>query len=90
MENFLFVFVFLEPHSWQMDVPSLGVESELQLLAYTTAMTMQDPSHVCELHHSSWQCCILNPLNKARDQTLIPMDTSQICYHCAMMEIPME
>ena len=26
-----------------MEVPRLGVESELQLLAYTTAIAMQDP-----------------------------------------------
>ena len=26
-----------------MEVPRLGVESELQLLAYTTATSMQDP-----------------------------------------------
>ena len=30
-----------------------------------------DPSCVCYLHHSSWQYRILNPLNKARDQTCI-------------------
>ena len=28
---------FLGPHPRHMDVPRLGVESELQLLAYTTA-----------------------------------------------------
>ena len=52
-----------------MEVPRLGVESELQLLAYTTAMP--DPSHICNLHQ------ILNPLRDARDQTQILMDTSQ-------------
>ena len=26
-------------------------------------------SHVCDRHHSSWQCWILNVLSKARDQT---------------------
>ena len=36
-----------------MEVHGLGVESELQLLAYTTATAMRDPSCVCELHHSS-------------------------------------
>ena len=46
-----------------MEVPKLGVESELQLLAYTTAMP--DPSHVCDLHHRSRQRRILNPLSKA-------------------------
>ena len=45
----------------------LGVESVLQLLADTTATAMLDPSHVCDLHHSSWQHQILNPLIEARD-----------------------
>ena len=36
-----------------MEVPMLGVESELQLLAYTTAIATQDPSHVCDLLHSN-------------------------------------
>ena len=48
-----------------MEVPRLGVESELQRPAYTTATATQDLSHVCDLHHSSWQRRILNPLNKA-------------------------
>ena len=30
-----------------MEVLRLGVESELQLLAYTTATATPDPSHVC-------------------------------------------
>ena len=32
-----------------MEVPRLGVEPELQLLAYTTATAMLDPSHICDL-----------------------------------------
>ena len=53
-----------------------GVESELQLLAYTTAPAMLDPSHICDLHHSSWQSL----LSEARDWVHIFMDTSQVCY----------
>ena len=59
-----------------MEVPRIEVESELQLLVYTTATTTGDPSRICDLHHSSWQCQILNPLSKARDQTCIVMDPS--------------
>ena len=62
-----------------MEVPRLGVESELQLLAYATATATQDPCHVCSLHHSLWQRQILNPLSNARDQTHLLMDTSQVC-----------
>ena len=52
-----------------MEVPGLGVKLELQLPAYTTATATPDPSHIFDLHHSSRQCQILNPLSKARDQT---------------------
>ena len=47
------------------EVPRLQVESELQLLAYTIDTVTQDPSHICDLHHSSGQHQILNPLSKA-------------------------
>jgi len=65
-----------------MEVPKLGVELELQMLGYTTATAtataMPYPSHICKLHHRSWQCWMLNPLSKVRDQTCILMDTSQV------------
>ena len=61
-----------------MEVPRLGVKSELQLPAYTTATAMSDLSHVWDLYHSSWQHWILNPLSKARDQTCVLMDMSQV------------
>ena len=79
---FIYLFCFLGLHPQHMEVPRLGVELELQLLACATATAAQDPSHICDLHHSSCQCQILNPLSKARVQTLILMDTSQIhfCY----------
>ena len=49
---------------------------------------MQDLSHICDLHHSSWQCQILNPLSKARDQTCILMNLSQVPYCWAAMGTP--
>ena len=52
-----------------------------QLLDYTTATAMQDPSHVCHLHHSSRQCRIPDSLSKAKDETCIFMDTSWIHFH---------
>ena len=63
-----------------MEIPRLGVESELQLLAYAAATAMRDPSCISDLHHSSWQCRILNPLSEARDGTCIPMDSSWVHY----------
>ena len=46
-----FFFVFLGPHAQHVEVPRLGVKSELQLLVYITATAMLDP----------------NPLSKGRD-----------------------
>ena len=66
---FLVSLSFLEPHPRHMEVPRLGVESELQLPAYTTVTAMLDPSRICNLHHSSWQSQILKLLSRARDQT---------------------
>ena len=71
-------FSFLWPHLQHMKAPGLGVESELQLQAYTTATAMPDLSYVCNLYHRSWQYWILIPLSKARDETCILMDTSQV------------
>ena len=56
----------------------LAVESELLLLAYAIATAMSGPSCVCNVHYSSAQPRILNPLSKARDQTHILRDTIQI------------
>ena len=50
-----------------MEVLRLGVKSELQLLAYARATAMWELSHVCDLHHSSWDRWILSPLSKARN-----------------------
>ena len=83
-----FFFVFLGLHLQHMEVPSLGVELELYLPACTTATAMQDPSRVCDLHHSSWPRWILNPLSKARDQTCVLMVTSQIHFCWATMGTP--
>ena len=69
-----------------MEVPRLGVESELQLPAYSTAT--QDPNRICYLHHSSWQHRILNPLWEARDPTWVLMDTNQVHYCWATMGTP--
>ena len=75
---FFFLFLFLGLNLWHIEVPRLGVQSEPYLLAYPTATTMPDPSHICELHHSLWQSQIINPLSEARDQNCILMDTSGI------------
>ena len=77
-------FVFVGLHPRYVEVPRLGVKSELQL----PATAIWDLSHVCDLHHSSRQCWLLNPLSEARDQTSVLMDIGQICYHCATVGTP--
>ena len=72
---FFFFLLLLRQHQRLMEDPRLGVESELQMLVYTTARATPNPSHVCDLHHSSWQHRTLIPLSEARDQTHILMDT---------------
>ena len=51
-------FLFLGLHPQHIEVPRLGVKSELQLPVYTTATATWDPSCICDLPHSSWQCWI--------------------------------
>ena len=77
---YFILFLFLWPHPRHMEVPTLGVKSELQLRAFATATAMPGPSRVYDLHSSS---LILNPLSEARDGPLILMDASQVCYHWA-------
>ena len=67
-----FSFRFLQ----HMEVPRPGFELELQLLATATATT--DLSCICDLHHSSWQHRILNPLGGAWDPTHVLVDTSRV------------
>ena len=50
---FFCLFVFLGLHPQHMEVPRLGVQSELQRPAYTRATATSDLSRVCDLHHSS-------------------------------------
>ena len=79
---FCFLF-FLGQHPSIWRVPGSGVELELQLPAYTTAIATWDLRLVCDPHHSSWRHWILNQLIKARDRTHVLMDTSWVCYHWA-------
>ena len=71
------VFVcFLGLHLQHTEVPRLGVESELQMPAYTTAPAIPDLSHICDLCRSFRKHWIFNPLSKARGRTCILMDIS--------------
>ena len=80
--------LFLGLHPWHMQIPRLGVELELQMLAYTTATATRVPSHVCNLHHRSRQRRILNPLIEARNRTCNLMVPSRIHFCCTMTGTP--
>ena len=85
-----FLFCFFELYPWRVEVPRLGVESELHLPAYPTATAMPDLSRVCNLLHSSQQCRVSDPLSEARDRTHVLMDTSRIRFCCATTGTPDE
>ena len=87
---YYYFLLFLGSHPWHLEVPRLGVELELQLPAYATATAMQNPSHVCDLHHSSQQHQILNPLSEARDWTHNLMVPSWIRFCCSTTETPLQ
>ena len=65
-------------HRQHMEVPGLGVKLQLQLPAYTRVTATPALSRVCDLHNSSQQHWILDPLSEARDRTYSLMDTSQV------------
>ena len=46
---FVCLFCFSVPHLQHMKVPRLGVQLELQLPTYTTAIATQNPSHIYDL-----------------------------------------
>ena len=71
-----------------MEIPRLGIQSELRLLSYTRATTTPDQSRICNLHHSSRQRPILNLLSKARDRTHNLMVPNLIHFHCATTGTP--
>ena len=72
--------VCLGLHPWRKEVPRLGVPWQLQLLAYTTATATPDPNCIWDLHHSSRQHWMRNPLSEARDRTRVLMDTNWVSY----------
>ena len=46
------------------------------------------PERVWDLHYSSRQCRILNPLSEARNRTCVLIDTSWVCFCCTTTETP--
>ena len=74
-----YFFFFLQLHLQHIEVPRLGVKSELQLQACTTATTPPNLSHIFDLGHNLQQHQILNTLRETRDQMHILTDTMLGC-----------
>ena len=72
----LYFFLFLSPYLQ----PYGGSQAKNQIKAAPATATW-NPSQVFDLHHSSRQCQILNPLSGSRDRTCILMVISGIRYH---------
>ena len=70
----------LRLHLLHMEVSSLGVESELQLLGLRHSHGDAASNRVCDLHRSSRRRQILNPLIETRDRTHILVDPSRVRY----------
>ena len=65
-------FFFLGLHLRHMEFPRLGVQSELQLPAYTTATATRALSHICNQHHSLWAMLDLEPPERGQGLNLHP------------------
>ena len=63
--SFSFFILFRAMHLRHVEVPRLGVGSELQQ-PVSTATAMPDLSHFCNLHHSSWQHRIVYPYERGQ------------------------
>ena len=67
-----------------MEIPTLGVELELQLQAYITAIATPDLSCICKLRCSSWQHWILNLLVEATEHRVLEFGLHiQIVWCCS-------
>ena len=74
-----------------MEVPRLGVKSEVQLLAYTTATVTWDIKLCLQptLQLTATPAPDPQPIERGQgDQTHIIMDISWICFHCAPTGTP--
>ena len=89
---FIFIFNFFVFCLFRATPMVYGGSQARGLIGATAASlhhshAMQDSGQICNLHCSSRQHWILNPLSRARDQTHILMEMSQIHFCCATREV---
>ena len=90
---FICLFSLLGPHLWYMEVPKLGVESELQLPAYTTATATRALSHITTYTIAHGNVGSPTPWERAGiEPTSSWILTSRVCYtgHWATRGAPAE
>ena len=87
MEGNFFFFGLFRAHPVACGSSQARGQTRAVAASLLTAKATPDPSHVCDLHCSSLQCRILDPLREARDRTHILMDTSWVCYCWATTEL---
>lgn len=62
-----FFFFFLQSDPQHMEVPWIGVESELQLKAHTTATAIPEMSHISDLCHKLMVMVAPKPTEQGQD-----------------------
>ena len=75
---FFCVCVFLGPPAAYGDSQARGLIGAIAASQSQSHSNAGSKLLVCDLHHGSWQCWILNPMSKARDGTRNVMVPSQL------------
>ena len=85
--SFFFFFFFLgHPYTiWRFPVKGSNWSYSCWPMQQTETWDLRC---VCNLHYSSRQCWILNPLREAKDRTRVLMDTGQIHFHWFIVGTP--
>ena len=74
MQVALFFFCLFCLFAFSVAAPMAYEGSQARGLIGAVATATWDLSRVCDVHHSSRQCRILNPLSKARDRKFVLVD----------------
>ena len=84
-----FLILFLGPNLWHMEVPRLGLEPELQLLASTTPQPQQGQIQAASATYISAYGKAGSLIGKFKNQTHIFTDIGRIYFHFATMGTPL-
>ena len=85
---FLLYIFFVFCLFWATPAAYGGSQARGPIGTIATSLPTADPSRICDLHHSSQQRQILNPLSEARDRACNLMVPSQIHFHCTTKGTP--